>query len=90
MSQAVNIPDEIYSKITRYAAARKEPADALVARLLSDAIAALQTAEQSEEQDISQDPLFQIAGIFAGNEPGWVNRHDEYLAEAYADDHAQE
>lgn len=90
MSQAVNIPDEIYAKISSYAAEHNEPADALVARLLSGAVAALQVAEHTEQRDVSEDPLFKIAGMFAGDEPGWVNRHDEYLAEAYADEHAQE
>ena len=83
MSQAINIPDEIYAKISSYATAHNEAADALVARLLSGAVAALQAADQIEERDISQDPLFQIAGMFAGNDPDWVNRHDEYLAETH-------
>lgn len=89
MSQAINIPDEIYAKISSYAVAHNEPAEALVARLLSGAVAALQVAEQAEKRDVSEDPLFKIAGMFAGDEPGWVNRHDEYLAEEYADEHAR-
>lgn len=30
----------------------------------------------------------QFAGIIAIGDPGWADRHDEYLAEGYIDDHA--
>ena len=33
-------------------------------------------------------PLFQVAGIFAIGEPGWADKHDEYLAETYLGNHA--
>ena len=41
-----------------------------------------------EEIDLANDPLFQIAGIFASDQPGWVDCHDEYLADEYANTHA--
>jgi hypothetical protein len=42
---------------------------------------------QSEEELLSS-PLFQAAGMFSIDEPGWADKHDEYLAETYLEDHA--
>ena len=33
------------------------------------------------EKELSESPLFQIAGIFVIGDPGWADRHDEYLAD---------
>ncbi len=33
--------------------------------------------ETVEGYDPSSDPLARFAGIFADDEPGWMNRHDE-------------
>ena len=41
---------------------------------------------EHEEEELSS-PLFQVAGIFAIGEPGWADRHDEYLTDAYIEDH---
>ena len=35
-------------------------------------------------------PLLQVSGLFAIDEPGWADRHDEYLAEMYEEDNANE
>ncbi len=57
----------------------------------------LEKADQAstEEQDKREgeflhSPLLQVAGMFAINEPGWADKHDTYLAEAYIEDHAEE
>lgn len=42
---------------------------------------------QSDEELLS-GPLFQVAGMFAIGEPGWADKHDEYLAETYIENHA--
>ena len=34
-------------------------------------------------QELLNGPLFQVAGIFEINEPGWVDKIDEYIAETY-------
>jgi hypothetical protein len=39
-------------------------------------------------RDLLSGPLFQVAGIFAISEPGWADKHDEYLAETYLENHA--
>ena len=49
------------------------------------------TEEQVKgEEEFLKSPLFQIAGMFAMNEPGWADKHDAYLAEAYIENHAEE
>lgn len=39
-------------------------------------------------RDPLSGPLFQVAGMFAIGEPGWADKHDEYLAETYLENHA--
>ena len=34
-------------------------------------------------QELLNGPLFQVAGIFEIDEPGWADKHDEYIAETY-------
>ena len=34
-------------------------------------------------EELLSGPLFQVAGIFEIDEPGWADRHDEYIAETY-------
>ena len=34
-------------------------------------------------QELLSGPLFQVAGIFEIDEPGWADKHDEYIAETY-------
>jgi len=36
-------------------------------------------------KDLLSGPLFQVEGIFAIGEPGWADKHDEYLAEPHLD-----
>ena len=34
-------------------------------------------------EELLSGPLFQVAGIFEIDEPGWADKHDEYIAETY-------
>ena len=34
-------------------------------------------------EELLSGPLFQVAGMFEIDEPGWADKHDEYLAETY-------
>ncbi len=34
-------------------------------------------------EELLSGPLFQVAGIFEIDEPGWADRHDEYIAETH-------
>jgi hypothetical protein len=62
-------------------------------RLIADVAAALrahaappQSARPQEYQEIlvpgydpTTDPLSRFAGIYASDDPGWIERHDEYF-----------
>ncbi len=75
-------------KIQEYAARSAQEPDALIVAWVEDAT---QQATLPEiPADPANDPLFQIAGMFASDDPGWVDRHDEYLAEEYANTHMSE
>jgi len=89
MSHAILVPDELYRKVQDYAARSAQEPDALIVEWVEQA--AEQAAHTIEEEaDLANDPLFQVAGMFASNEPGWVDRHDEYLADEYGNAHADE
>ena len=34
-------------------------------------------------EELLNGPLFQVAGIFEIDEPGWADKHDEHIAETY-------
>ena len=74
MSHLFQLSDEQYAKLAAYAAQHKQTPETLFQAWLS---------EVTQEEDILNSPLFQIAGMFAIGEPGWADRHDEYLAEGY-------
>ena len=79
MSHLFQLSDEQYAKLAAYAAQHKQTPETLFQAWLS---------EVTQEEDILNSPLFQIAGMFAIGEPGWADRHDEYLAEGCIEDHA--
>ena len=89
MSHAVLLPDELYQKIRDFAERSAQEPDALIVGWVEQAAQQV-TLTPQEEIDLANDPLFQIAGIFASDQPGWVDRHDEYLADEYANTHADE
>lgn len=39
------------------------------------------------EEELQNHPLLDAAGMFAVGEPGWADKHDEYLAETYVEKH---
>jgi hypothetical protein len=103
MSHIFQLSDEQYAKLAAYAAQYEQTPEILFQTWVDDLIHALdeQTLsmsieqadqEEQEEQEVDPEdhPLLRIAGMFAIGEPGWADRHDEYLAEVYADNHAEE
>ncbi len=96
MSHIFQLSDEQYASLAAYAAKHKQTPEMLFQAWLSEVLhnekdATRTYAEQvRSEEDILNSPLFQIAGIFAIGEPGWADKHDEYLAEAYMENHADE
>lgn len=100
MEHSFHISDDQYTKLAVYAARRKQTPEKLfqdwvkaVAREVEQPPAPndqLTTPKPSarQEEALLNSPLLHIAGMFAIGEPGWADKHDEYLAESYLDDHA--
>ncbi len=103
MSHVFQIPDDLYEKLAAYAAQQEQTPETLLLAWVSEITRHLEASQPSDddhmnqanrvertvrEKELSESPLFQIAGIFAIGDPGWADRHDEYLAEGYIDDHA--
>jgi hypothetical protein len=44
--------------------------------------------QTEREEELFNSPLFRVAGMFAIGEQGWTDRHDEYFAETYLENHA--
>src|SRR5947209_5764684 len=102
MSHIFQLSDEQYAKLAAYAAQHEQTPERLFQTWVDDLIYNLEEQipsmsreqEDQEEQEVSEEeflnsPLFQIAGMFAWDDPGWADRIDEYLAEAYADNHTE-
>lgn len=104
MSHVFQIPDDLYTKLAMYAAQRNQTPENLflawvreVAQKQEESVTSgtlepknVHQPEQDQHERDLQSPLFQIAGMFAINEPGWADKHDQYLAEAYLENHAEE
>ena len=103
MSHEFQLSDEQYAQLAAYAAQRRQTPEILFQTwvdevvhsmeepVFSDHIEQVDQEEQEEhEEDLEDHPLLRIAGMFSFDDPGWADRIDEYLAEAYADDHAEE
>ena len=102
MSHVFQLSDEQYAKLAAYAAQHEQTPERLFQTWVDDLTHALEEQthsmsieqEDQEEQEMSEEeflnsPLGRIAGIFSWDDSGWADRIDEYLAEAYADDHAE-
>lgn len=101
MSYIFRLSDEEYTQLAAYAARRKQTPEKLFQAWLNDVTHTMETSTSSNhidqrdrevqaigEQEALNSPLFQVAGMFAIGEPGWADRHDEYLAEAHIENHA--
>ncbi len=98
MSHMFQISDELYAKLAAYAAQQKQTPEKLFLSWVSEIAQRWEeattsngreydhkglTSQQEHERDIGEHPLLEIAGLFAISEPGWADRHDEYLADVY-------
>jgi len=95
MSHIFRLSDEQYAKLAAYAAKHKQTPETLFQAWLSEVTqnekessVASQVERVGHEEDIMNSPLFQVAGMFAIGESGWADRHDEYLAEGYMEEHS--
>lgn len=74
MSHVFQLSDEQYARLSAYAAQRKQTPETLFQKWVEEVI-------HDAQEGISNDPLFQLAGIFAIGDPDLAEKHDEYLAE---------
>jgi hypothetical protein len=77
MSHVFQLSDEQYARLEAYAAQHEQTPETLFETWVNEVIGDL-------EEEILDDPLFQLAGIFAIGDPDLADKHDEYLAETYA------
>ena len=101
MAHDFKISDEQYMKLTAYAAQRKQTPETLfqewvraITRNLEEPLSSSgvkptgKEGQAERKEESLSSPLFQVAGMFAIGEPGWADKHDEYLAETYMENHA--
>ena len=102
MGHAFQTSDEQYAKLAAYAAERGQTPETLFQEWVSvitrdteklpsvSNVKPTDHEQQAErEEALVNSPLFQVAGMFAIGEQGWADRHDEYLAETYLENHAE-
>ncbi len=102
MSHVFQLSDEQYAKLAAYAAQHEQTPERLFQTWVDDLTQALeeqahsmsieqedQGKQEMSEEEFLNSPLGRIAGIFSWDDAGWADRIDEYLAEAYADDHTE-
>jgi hypothetical protein len=92
MSHIFHLSDEQYDRLAAYAAQRKQTPEKLfqawvreVTNKTKEPVPLNRKEEYGEE--LQSHPLLDVAGMFAIGEPGWADKHDEYLAETYIEKH---
>jgi hypothetical protein len=71
----LDIPDEVYAPLlSRAKQVGTTPEEVVLAWLMSAA------------QHLADDPLLQLAGIFASNVTDVSGKHDEYLGQGFAEE----
>jgi hypothetical protein len=101
MSHIFQLSDEQYAKLAAYAAQHQQTPEMLFQAWVREVIHNVETstspgrAKQADreiqgghEGETLNSPLFRVAGMFAIGESGWADKHDEYLAETYIENHA--
>lgn len=97
MDHIFQTSEEQYTKLAAYAAQKGQTPESLFQEWVKEVTRdtdKLPTTRQkktaSNEKELLNSPLLQVAGIFAIGEPGWADRHDEYLGEIFLEEHADD
>jgi hypothetical protein len=98
MNHPFPVTDEQYAYLAAYAKQHQLTPEDLFQEWIEELIDGMETEkvmfEEQKERErtgaFADDPLFQMAGSLAIDAPDLANKLDEYLAEAYADDHVKE
>lgn len=89
MSHVFRLPDDIYSEVVTYAAQHGQTPDALLITLVKEGVEHLKHTDKMAAirkvnwtYDPAHDPLAPFIGaVDSGkDDPGWIERHDEYFA----------
>lgn len=87
MSHVFRVPDELFTELASYAAQRGQTPDALLLELVQEGMEQMKQTDsmvaiRKETYDPAHDPLAPFIGAFdsGGNDPGWIERHDEFFA----------
>jgi hypothetical protein len=85
LTHSIEIADNMYQVLADAAPERGKTPQQLVEEWLR----AMQASEEEspEDYDPNEDPLAPFLGAFEADVPDVVTRHDDYLAETYADAH---
>ena len=93
MSHIFRLSDEQYDRLAAYAALRKQTPEKLFQAWVSEVTYKVKEPlplvhkEQISGEELQSHSLLEVAGMFAIGEPGWADKHDEYLAETYLEKH---
>lgn len=89
MSHVFQIPDDIYTELVTYASQHGQTPDALLMALVKEGVEQLKQTDsmvaiQKVSYNPSTDPLAPFIGAFdsGSDDPGWIERHDEYFAQS--------
>jgi hypothetical protein len=88
MSQKFHLSDEEYATLVAYAAQRNQTPEILFESWLQEVTCQARESLAPDEDERLNSLLFQVPGMFANDDPRRVDRHDEYLAATYMEDHA--
>ncbi len=98
MSHIFQLSDEQYATLAAYAARYAQTPETLFETWVNEVIHNIepfsssslskQEGREGHEEELLNHPLVEVAGMFAIGEPNWADKHDEYLAEVYGENHA--
>lgn len=89
MNIQITLPEDIYARLAAIAAQRSQSAEGLLREAATQIVATASDTSPSarsdddmyvEGYDPATDPLAPFIGMYASDDPGWIERHDEYFA----------
>lgn len=90
MGHTFQIPDDIYTELAAYATQHGQTPDTLLISLLKEGVEQLKQTDlmvaiHNTSYNSAHDPLAPFIGAFdsGSDDPGWIERHDEYFAHGW-------
>ena len=98
MIHVFQLSDEQYATLAAYAAQHAQTPETLFEKWVNEVVHNTepfsstslnkQEGRGGHQEESVKHPLLEVAGMFAIGEPNWADKHDEYLAEVYGENHA--